>query len=123
RPGAVAAVDPARARQLRPRRRGPGPGRRRPGQGHQGADRSTRRGTTGRPRMTTTASPRAPRTRRLAAALALATLAMLPGRAGKLHAQDTALASSRAPAPALALAPTTVLIVRHAERAGGAAGE
>src|SRR5690606_22627139 len=123
RPGAVAAVDPARARELRPRRREPGPGRRRRRQGHQGADRPRRRGAIGRRRMTTTSKPHAPRARRLAAALALATLAMLPGRAGELSAQDAATATSPALAPAPAPAPTTILVVRHAERADAGAGE
>src|SRR5690606_34152293 len=61
------------------------------------------------------------RARRLAAALALAVLAVLPGRAGELYAQAAATATSPAPVPALA--PTTVLIVRHAERADAGAGE
>jgi len=73
--------------------------------------------------MTTTSKPHAPRARRLAAALALATLAMLPGRAGELSAQDAATATSPALAPAPAPAPTTILVVRHAERADAGAGE
>ncbi len=73
--------------------------------------------------MMTTSTPRAPRPRRLAAALALAALAMLPSRARELHAQDVANASSPALAPAPALAQTTVLVVRHAERADAAASE
>lgn len=71
----------------------------------------------------TTSMPRTPRTRHLAAAFVLAALAVLPGRAGELHAQDAAPATSPAPALAPALAPTTVLIVRHAERADAGAGE
>jgi len=73
--------------------------------------------------MTTTSMPRAPRPRRLAAALVLATLAMLPGRAGELYAQDAATATSPALAPAPAPAPTTILVVRHAERADAAGNE
>src|SRR5690606_12527179 len=100
-----------------PRRRERGAGRRRPGQGDQGADRPGRRHER-RSRMTTS-NPRTPRARRLAAALALAALVMLQSRAGELYAQDVVPANSPAPA----LAPTTVLVVRHAERADAAASE
>ena len=67
--------------------------------------------------MTTTSKPHAPLTRRLVAGLALAVLAVLPGRAGELRAQDAP------PDTSPARAQTTVLLVRHAERADGGAGE
>jgi len=67
--------------------------------------------------MTTTSKPRTPHIRRLAVGLALAALVMIQSRAGELYAQDATPANSPALAPAPVLAPTTILVVRHAERA------